>query len=211
LADYVKRMPEGQNEIYYLTADSRAMCESSPLLEAFKSKGWEVLYFTDPVDEIVVEYLPEFEGKRLKSAAKGEVDLGEKKEIEEAAEKHKDLLGSLQKKVDEWVKNVRFSSRLTESPACLASDEHDLSPTMERMMRMSGGGEMPKQKRILELNPKHAIVQKLQERYGKDANDPILGEYAELLFGYAALAEGSELPDPVRFNQLLARLMARGA
>ena len=211
LADYVKRMPEGQDEIYYLTAESRAICESSPLLEAFKSKGWEVLYFTDPVDEIVVQYLPEFEGKRLKSAGKGKVDLGEGKDIEEAAEKHKDLLGSLQSKLDELVKSVRLSSRLTESPACLASDEHDMSPTMERMMRMSGGGEMPRQKRILELNPKHAIVQKLQERYEKDANDPITGEYAELLYGYAALAEGSELPDPVRFNQLLAKLMARGA
>ena len=211
LADYVERMPEGQEAIYYLTAESRAICESSPLLEAFKSKGWEVLYFTDPVDEIVVQYLPEFEGKKLKSAAKGEVDLGEKKDIEEAAEKHKDLLTSLQGSLDELVKSVRLSSRLTESPACLASDEHDMSPTMERMMRMSGGGEMPRQKRILELNPKHEIVKKLQERYEKDANDPVTGEYAELLYGYATLAEGSELPDPVRFNQLLAKLMARGA
>ena len=211
LADYVKRMPEGQNEIYYLTAESRAMCESSPLLEAFKAKNWEVLYFTDPVDEIVVEYLPEFEGKRLKSAAKGEVDLGGKKDIEDAAAKHKDMLGALQGKLSEWVKNVRLSSRLTSSPACLASDEHDLSPTMERMMRMSGSGEVPRQKRILELNPKHEIVRKLQERYEKDANDPIMGEYAELLYGYAALAEGSELPDPVRFNHLLASMMARGA
>jgi molecular chaperone HtpG len=211
LAGYVERMPEGQNGIHYLTAESRAICESSPLLEAFKEKGWEVLYFTDPVDEIVVEYLPEFEGKRLKSAGKGEVDLGEKKDIEEAAAKYKDMLGALQGKLGDWVKSVRLSSRLTSSPACLASDEHDLSPTMERMMRMSGGGEMPRQKRILELNPKHAIVQKLQERYEKDANDPITAEYAELLYGYAALAEGSELPDPVRFNQLLANLMARGA
>ncbi|MCB9384321.1 MAG: molecular chaperone HtpG [Bryobacterales bacterium] len=210
LADYVSRMPEGQNDIFYLTAESRALCESSPLLEAFKEKGWEVLYFVDPVDEIVVEYLPEFEGKRLKSAAKGDVDLGEKKDIEEAAASYKDMLGALQGKLDEWIKNVRLSSRLTSSPACLASDEHDMSPTMERMMRMSGGA-MPRQKRILELNAKHEIVRKLQERYEKDANDPILGDYAELLYGYAALAEGSELPDPVRFNQLLASLMARGA
>ena len=170
-----------------------------------------MLYFTDPVDEIVVQYLPEFEGKRLKSAGKGEVDLGEKKDIKEAAEKHKDLLSALQGKLDELVKSVRLSSRLTESPACLASDEHDMSPAMERMMRMSGGGEMPRQKRILELNPKHEIVQKLQDRYEKDAEDPVTAEYAELLYGYATLAEGSELPDPVRFNQLLARLMARGA
>jgi molecular chaperone HtpG len=211
LAGYVKRMPEGQSDIYYLTAESRGMCESSPLLEAFQEKGWEVLFFTDPVDEIVVEYLPEFEGKRLKSAGKGEVDLGEKKTVEEAAAKHKDLLSALQTKLGEWVKTVRLSTRLTTSPACLALDEHDLSPTMERMMRMSAGGELPRQKRILELNPKHEIVRKLQERYETDANDPIMGEYAELLYGYAALAEGSELPDPVRFNQLLAKLMARGA
>ncbi len=211
LADYVKRMPEDQNEIYYLTAESRAMCESSPLLEAFKSKGWEVLYFIDPVDEIVVQYLPEFEGKRLKSAGKGEVDLGGKKDIEEAAEKHKDMLAALQGNLDALVKNVRLSSRLTDSPACLSSDEHDMSPAMERMMRMSGGGEMPRQKRILELNPKHEIVQKLQGRFETDAKDPLVGEYAELLYGYATLAEGSELPDPVRFNQLLANLMTRGA
>ncbi|MEZ5395317.1 MAG: molecular chaperone HtpG [Bryobacterales bacterium] len=204
------RMPEGQNDIFYLTAESRALCESSPLLEAFKEKGWEVLYFVDPVDEIVVEYLPEFEGKRLKSAAKGDLDLGEKKDIEAAAANYKDMLGALQGKLDEWIKSVRLSSRLTSSPACLASDEHDMSPTMERMMRMSGG-ELPRQKRILELNAKHEIVRKLQERYEKDANDPILADYAELLYGYAALAEGSELPDPVRFNQLLASLMARGA
>ncbi len=218
LADYVDRMKEGQQEIYYLSGESRAICENSPLLEAFATKGYEVLFLTDAVDELVMQYLPEFDGKKLKSIAKGEVNLGseeEKKKAEEdlkqTSELHKGLVDLLQGKLDAHVKKVRLSNRLTESPACLAADEHDMSPQMERLMRMSQGEDAPRQKRILELNPKHAIVERMQERYAADAADPLLPDYAELLYGYAALAEGSELPDPVRFNKLLAGLMARGA
>ncbi len=218
LDEYVARMKEGQQEIYYLSGESRAMCENSPLLEAFNTKGYEVLFLTDAVDELVMQYLPEYDGKKLKSVAKGEVNLGseeEKKKAEEdlkqTAEHHKGLLDFLQGRLNEHVKKVRLSHRLTESPACLATDEHDMSPQMERLMRLSQGEGAPRQKRILELNPKHAIVQKLQHRYDVDANDPLLPEYAELLYGYAALAEGAEMPDPVRFNKLLATLMARSA
>ena len=216
LADYVERMPEEQREIYYLSGESRAMCENSPLLEAFKTKGYEVLFFTDPIDEIMVQYLPEAEGKKLKSIARGEVNLGsdeEKKQTEEELKKASDesrgLLEFLRQKLDENVKMVRLSSRLTESPACLATDEHDMTPTMERLMRMSGGEDAPRQKRILELNPKHEIVEKMRARYEADKDDAVLPEYAELLYGYAALADGVELPDPVRFNKLLAKMMAR--
>ena len=166
----------------------------------------------------MAQYLPEFEGKKLKSIAKGEVNLGSEEEqkkaeeeLKETAEKHRGLLDLLQKKLDEQVKKVRLSNRLTESPACLAADEHDMSPQMERLMRMSSGEEGPRQKRILELNPNHEIMRKLQERFAKDQEDPELGEFADLLFGYAALAEGAELPDPARFNKLLAKVMVRGA
>ena len=181
LDDYVSRMQEGQNEIYYLSGESRAMCENSPLLEAFAGKGYEVLFLTDAVDELVVQYLPEHDGKKLKSIAKGEVNLGteeEKKKTEQdlkqSAEEHKGLLDLLQDKLDEHIKRVRMSSRLTESPACLAADEHDMSPQMERLMRMSQGGDAPRQKRILELNPKHTIVEKLQQRFAADQADPLL-------------------------------------
>jgi len=216
LSDYVERMPDDQREIFYLSGESRAMCEHSPLLEAFKSKGYEVLFFTDPIDEIMIQYLPEFEGKKLKSIARGEVNLGseeEKKQAEEELKKAQDetrgLLEALRQKLEENVKQVRLSNRLTESPACLAADEDDMTPTMERIIRMSGGEDAPRQKRILELNPKHEIVGKLRKRYEADKEDPELTEYAELLYGYAALAEGLELPDPVRFNKLLANLMTR--
>ena len=218
LKDYVSRMQDGQDEIYYVTGESRAMCENSPLIEAFRSKEYEVLFLTDPVDEFVVEYLPEVDGKKLQSVAKGEAKLGseeERKEAEEqlkeTAESHKGMLDALQGKLDAYVKKVRLSNRLTESPACLAADDHDLSPTMERLMRMSSGAEAPVQKRILELNPNHAIVGKLQSRYSADKDDTLVGDYAELLYGYAALADGAELPDPVRFNKLLAQLMEQAA
>ena len=218
LKDYVSRMKDGQDAIYYVTGESRAMCENSPLIEAFRSKEYEVLFLTDPVDEFVVEYLPELDGKKLQSVAKGEAKLGSEEErkkaeeeLKETAESHKGMLDALQGKLDAYVKKVRLSNRLTESPACLAADDHDLSPTMERLMRMSSGADAPVQKRILELNPNHAIVGKLQDRYSKNKDDVLVGDYAELLYGYAALADGAELPDPVKFNKLLAQLMEQAA
>lgn len=218
LAEYVERMPEGQEDIYYLSGESRAMCENSPLLEGFLAKGYEVLFLTDGVDELALQYMPEFDGTKLKSVAKADANLGsdeEKKEAEaklkESAEKLKGLTASLASTLDSHVKQVRLSNRLTESPACLVAEEHDMSPQMERLMRMSQGDAAPRQKRILELNPSHQIVQRLQARYAAASEDPQIAEYAELLYGYAALAEGLDLPDPARFNKLLARLMARDA
>ncbi len=210
LKDYVGRMKEGQKEIFYLTGESRQVIENSPHLEAFKEKGYEVLYLTEPVDELVTQSLFEFEGKRLKSIGKGTVSLGseEEKELKEQQEKSADLLKFLQQKLDEHIKEVRLSNRLTTSPVCLVGAEHDYSPQMERLLRVTKEG-MPKQRRIMELNPKHEIFLKLQERFQKDREDPSLEKYAQLLLGYAFLAEGSELPDPVRFNRLVAELIAR--
>lgn len=214
LKDYVERMKEDQKEIFYLTGESRLVVENSPHLEAFQEKGYEVLYLTDPVDELVVDSLHEFEGKSLKSIGKGTVELGSeeerqkaKQEIEEKQKESANLLELIQKKLDENIKEVRLSNRLTSSPVCLVGAEHDYSPQLERLLRQAKN--MPKQKRIMELNPKHEIFAKMQERYTKDKEDRLLGDYAELLLGYALLAEGSELPNPSRFNQLVVNLMSR--
>ncbi len=217
LADYAARMKEEQREIFYLTGESVAQVASSPHLEAFRDKGYEVLYLVDPVDELVVQTLPEYGGKKLKSVGKGTVALGSEEErkqaeaeLKEREEQLRPLLDALQKRLDEHVKQVRLSSRLTSSPACVVGAEHDYSPQLEKLL-LKGKGGGPKQRRILELNPKHEILARLEERFGKDAADPLLGDYADLLFGYGLLAEGSELPDPSRFNRAVAALMARGA
>ncbi len=214
LKEYVERMKEGQSDIYFLTGESRSMVENSPLLEAFRKKDYEVLYLVDPVDEVLAQYVTEFDGKKLQSAAKGELDLGdedEKKQLEEERkvqeEKYSSLLDLLGKKLEDNIKKVRLSTRLTDSPACLAGDEHDFSPQLERMMRMSNP-DGPKQKRILELNGSHEIVKKLQERFDTDKVDPLINDYAELLYGYALLSEGTELDDPVKFNKALSGLMS---
>jgi len=209
LKDYVERMKEGQDEIYYLTGESRSVVENSPHLEAFKQQGYEVLYLVEPVDELLVQSVMDFDGKRLKSAGKGTIKLGseEEKEKTEAELKEKEeqasgLLEALQKILDENVKQVRLSTRLVSSPACLVGNEMDYSPQLERFLQKGKGGG-PKQRRILELNPNHVIFQRLQEHFQKNSQDIKIEEAAELLLGYALLAEGSELADPARFNQLL--------
>ena len=215
LKDYVARMKEEQQEIFYLTGESRSVVENSPHLEAFKAKGYEVLYLVDPVDELLVQFLREFEGKRLKSVGKGTVSLGNKeeseqveKELKQEQEESSDLLTFLQKSLDKYVKEVRLTNRLTTSPACLVGTEMDYSPQMERLLQLGKGGG-PKQRRIMELNSKHDIFTKLQARFRQNPEDPSLSDYSELLLGYALLAEGSELPDPVVFNRVLAKLMAQ--
>jgi molecular chaperone HtpG len=204
LKDYVGRMKSDQTAIYYLTGPSRRAVENSPHLEAFRDKGYEVLYLVDPVDEMLVEWLPEFEGKKLKSIAKGSADLGERAELENKQPEFSSLMEVLQKKLDDRVKEVRLSTRLTSSPACLVVAEHDVSPNLEKLLNQAKG-ETTKQKRILELNPNHEIVEKLKGRAG----DALLDDFAEVLYGYALLAEGSELAEPLKFNQAMLRILAR--
>ncbi|MFN8062722.1 MAG: molecular chaperone HtpG [Vicinamibacterales bacterium] len=218
LAEYVSRMKDGQQEIFYLTGESRAVVEHSPHLEAFKAKGYEVLYLVEPVDEFLAQTLPEFEGKRLHSAAKGDVALGDEAERAAAEERRKDqvpqfndLLRYLERTLESSVKEARLSSRLTSSPACLVGDERDLSPGLERLLRRTAPGEFPEtSKRILEVNPEHDLITRMRERLTARPADPVLAEYAELLLGYALLSEGSSLPDPARFSALVAGVMARG-
>lgn len=210
LKEYVGRMKEDQSEIFYLTGESRSIVENSPHLEAFKAKEYEVLFLVDSVDELLMQSLTEFDGKKLKSIGKGRVKLGadDEQELKKQEEEVSGLLEFLQKKLDQYVKQVRLTNRLTASPVCLVVEEHDYSPQLERLLQKGKGGG-PKQRRVLEMNPSHHIFTRMLHRYQADNNDPRLSEYAELLFGYALLAEGSELTDPVRFNSLLAEMMAQ--
>jgi molecular chaperone HtpG len=215
LKEYVGRMGEEQREVFYLTGESRSQVENSPHLEAFKAKGYEVLFLTDPVDELMMQSLQEFEGKRFKSVEKGTVELGSQEEREKVKEELKKkeetfgpMLEAMQKHLDAWVKQVRLSNRLTTSPVCLVGAEHDYSPQLERLLQKGKTGG-PAQRRIMELNPDHPIPRELWERYQADAADPLVGDYAEVLFGYGLLAEGAELPDVSRFNRLVSELMER--
>ncbi|MEV8392941.1 MULTISPECIES: molecular chaperone HtpG [unclassified Streptomyces] len=215
LRQYVDRMKEGQQHIFYMTGESRSAIESSPLMEAFQAKGFEVLLLTDPVDEVWVQSVPEFDGKQLRSIAKGEVDLDteeEKKEVEAEREKRQQefagLLTWMTTELSESVKEVRLSSRLTVSPACIVGDTHDVTPALENMYRAMGQ-EVPHIKRILELNPTHPLVTGLRKAHTERDTDAGLAEAAELLYGMALLADGGELSDPSRFIRLMADRLER--
>ena len=213
LADYVARMKDGQDAIYYMTAASRDTAERSPHLETFRARGWEVLFFVDPIDELWLRLPQEFGGKKLVSVAKGDLQLGtdeEKKRADEARkdseESLKEVLAVLRARLQDEVKDVRLSSRLTESPACLVAEPGDLSPQLQALLGRAGQ-DVPKVKRVLEVNPAHPIVAKLREVHAADANDPRLGLYAELLHGQAILAEGGTLPHAAAFAAKIAELM----
>ncbi|WP_333739021.1 molecular chaperone HtpG [Streptomyces sp. IBSBF 2806] len=215
LKSYVERMKDGQDAVYYLTGESRQSIENSPHMEAFRAKGIEVLLLTDPVDEVWVDAVGEFEGKPLRSVAKGEVDLGgeddEKAdgEREKQGEEYAALLGWMKEHLDEDVKEVRLSSRLTVSPACIVSDAHDLTPALENMYRAMGQ-EVPRARRILELNPDHVLVKGLNQAYNEREDRTGLAETAELLHGLAVLAEGGRPKEPGRFVKLVAEHLERG-
>ncbi|MGC4763757.1 molecular chaperone HtpG [Micromonospora sp. DT46] len=215
LAGYVGRMKDGQSDIYYATGDSRTMIENSPHMEAFRAKGYEVLLLTDPVDEVWIERVGQYDGRTLRSIAKGQVDLDteeEKKEAEAEREQQRkdfaDLLTWMGATLADSVKEVRLSSRLTTSPACVVGDAHDITPTLEKMYRAMGH-EVPTVKRILELNPGHPLVTGLRKAHEQGGTEESLKETAELLYGLALLAEGGELADPSRFTRMLADRLAR--
>ncbi|WP_111510205.1 molecular chaperone HtpG [Mycobacterium kyogaense] len=215
LAGYVERMKDGQEQIFYATGETREQILKSPHLEAFKAKGYEVLLLTDPVDEVWVQNVTEFDGKPLQSVARGEVDLesdeersAREAEREEQGRTFAELMAWLKETLDEHVKEVRLSSRLTESPACLITDAFDITPALARLYKASGQ-EVPVAKRILELNPEHPLVTGLRQAHGDRPDDPAIAETAELLYGTALLAEGGALDDPARFADLLATRLAR--
>ena len=213
LAEYVERMKDGQEQIFYATGQTRQQILKSPHLEAFKAKGYEVLLLTDPVDEVWVGSVTEFDGKPLQSVAKGEVDLDSDEDKSEAEREEQekdfaDLLAWLKETLSDHVTEVRLSNRLTESPACLITPTFGITPALARMYRASGQA-VPVGKRILELNPSHPLVTGLREAHQDRADDPSVTETAELLYGTALLAEGGELEDPAKFAELLAHRLAR--
>ncbi|MFD0310020.1 molecular chaperone HtpG [Streptomyces sp. NPDC127119] len=208
LREYVERMKDGQEAIYYLTGETRATVENSPHMEALAAKGYEVLILTDPVDEVWADQVPAFDGHPLQSIAKGQVDLNEPAEGDRSAEQaqreqdYAALLPWLSTTLSEHVKDVRLSSRLTTSAACIVGDAHDMTPTLEKMYRAMGQ-QLPPVKRSLELNPAHPLIVALRTAHEANADDPALAEIAEVIYGSALLAEGGDLPDPARFTRLL--------
>jgi molecular chaperone HtpG len=206
-ADYVSRMKEGQEAIYVITADSLAAAKSSPQLEIFKKKGIEVLLLTDRVDEWMLSHLYEFEGKPLQSVAKGAVDLGklqdeeEKKQAEAAAETFKPTLEKLKAALKDRAKDVRVTSRLVDSPACVVVDEGDMSAHLARMLKQAGQSA-PKTQPILEVNPEHELVKRLGADEGR------FDDLANILFDQALLAEGGQLEDPAAYVARVNRLLA---
>ena len=215
LQKYVERMKPEQTEILYLTGESRTVIENSPHLEAVKQKGYEALYMTEPVDELLVQSLHDFEGKRLKSVTKGTVHLGTEEEKKQAEERIKEkqqqyasFLEACQKKLDEHIKQIRLSTRLVSSPACLVTEEHEYSPHLERLLQKGKGGG-PKQRRIMELNPEHPIVQRLYDRFTGNNEDAAVTESMELLLDLSLLTEGSDISNPVRLNELTLRLLEK--
>ena len=212
LREYVARMKDGQDAVYYLTGATRAAVENSPHMEAFAAKGYEVLILTDPVDEVWVDQVTEFDGHRFQSIAKGQVDLDTDEEgTEERAKREADfatLLPWLAQTLAEHVKAARLSSRLTTSAACVVGDANDITPMLEKMYRAMNQ-QIPPVKRILEINPDHPLITGLREAHTANPDDPALPDLAEIVLGTALLAEGGDLPDPARFARQITDRLAR--
>lgn len=211
LDDYIGRMKEGQKKIYYITGDNFSAAKSSPHLEVFRKKGIEVLILSDRIDEWMMGYLNEYDGKQFQDVARGDLDLGEveteedKKHKEEAAEEHKDLLERIKKALDDRVQEVRVTNRLTDSPACLVVGDFDMGAQMKKIME-AAGQKVPDSKPIFEINVDHPLVQRLESEKGEER----FNELSAVLLDQATLASGEQLDDPgayvARLNRLLLEL-----
>lgn len=212
LEDYLSRMKEGQDKIYYISADNLAAAKHSPHLEIFRKKGIEVLLYHEQIDEWVASHLTEFQGKTLQSVTKGQLDLGEmtdeqeKQAVEQATTEFKSLVERLQKVLGDKVKAVRISHRLTSSPACLVSDEHGMDANLERLLK-AAGQPITGSKRIFEINPQHSLVESLQA----ETDEQRFADWAFILYDQALLSEGGQLDDPSNFvnrlNQMFMQLI----
>ena len=212
LDDYISRMKEGQDKLYYITGDSYAAVKNSPHLELFKKKGIEVILMHDRVDEWMMSYLQEFDGKSFVNIAKGELDLGdledkeEKKKAEKAQKDNKKLLEQMKEGLGDKVKEVRVSTRLTDSPSCLVVEQQDMAVSMQKILKQAGH-EVPNIEPILEINIEHPLVKRLSD----EQDDDKFKDWSHLLFDQAMLSEGGQLEDPVAFvtrmNQLLLETM----
>jgi molecular chaperone HtpG len=208
LDQYIERMVDKQEKIYYITADTPSAARNSPHLEVFKKKDIEVLLLTDRVDEWLVSHLTEYKDKHLQSVAKGALDLGEledkeeKEKVEKAAEEHKHLIERVKNALGDAVKEVRVSSRLTESPACLVVDEYDMSQNLARVLKQLGQ-DAPMPTPIIEINLDHPLMQRMDN----EPDEEKFGELAKVVFDQSLLAEGGQLDDPAGFVHRLNRLM----
>ena len=204
LEDYISRMPEGQDKIYYITADSFSAAKNSPHLEVFRKKGVEVLLLSDRVDEWLVSHLTEFDGKPLVSVAKGDLDLGklgadeEEKKDEKVEEEYKDFLARVKDVLADEVNEVRSSQRLTDSPSCLVLGEQEMAMHMQQLLKQAGH-EVPDSKPILEINMEHPLVRRLRE----EADETRFADWSRLLFEQAMLSQGGHLGDPASFVKRL--------
>jgi molecular chaperone HtpG len=205
LQDYVAGMQPGQKEIYYITGENLSALIHSPLLEQLKSKDYEVLLMTDPIDEWVTQTLTEYDGKPLKSAEKGDLDLD--KVDEDKKGRYEILFKHIRTQLQDTIKEVRPSTRLTDSVACLSGNTYDMSGYMEKILK-SAGQKTPENKRVLELNMAHPVMEKIHAMFEKDKNDARLNNYIHLLLDLAVIGEGGKVDDPSRFSKLVGNLMA---
>ena len=214
LQEYVDAMAPEQKEIYYITGESRQAVENSSALELFRSQGFDVLFMIDPIDEWIMPSMGQFAKFMFKSATKGDIELDEKskkaseKVISKAAKEHKDILEAIQKELETNIKEVRFTNRLTDSACCLVGEENAMSAHMERLFKAMNQ-DVPENKRILELNPKHPLISGMQKLFDSDKASPELKKYAHLLYDQALLTEGSPIPDPLAFAKNVADLMVK--
>jgi len=206
LKEYVENMKEDQKDIYYITGENLSAIMNSPHLEILKKKDYEVILMTDPVDEWVTQSLPEYDGKKLKSAEKGDLDLD--KVDDKKKDEYSSLFDFIKTKLEENVKEVKPSTRLTDSVSCLSGDDMGMSAYMEKIMKASGQ-DMPVQKRILELNIDHPVLEKIKGIYETDTKNPMLGDYCKLLFDIALVAEGGKIDNPAEFSKAIADLMTK--
>ncbi len=205
LKDYIANMQTDQKDIYYITGENISALLNSPHLETLKEKGYEVLLMNDPIDEWVVQSLPEFEGKKLKSAEKG--DLGLDQDDAPKKEQYNDLFEFIKTNLESKIKEVIPSTHLKDSVACLSGDDHDMSAYMEKIMKATGQ-DAPATKRVLELNLDHPVITKIQDLLKQDKNDPKLKDYCSLLFDLATVVEGGKIENPSQFSKLVGELMS---
>ena len=207
LQEYIESMQPDQKEIYYITGENMSALINSPLLEQLKSKDFEVLLMTDPIDEWVTQSLIEYDGKKLKSAEKGDLDIDTIDQ--DKKDKYETLFKHIRVQLQDTIKEARPSTRLTDSVACLSGDTYDMSGYMEKILK-STGQEIPENKRVLELNMAHPVMEKIQAMFETDKNDQKLTSYIHLLLDLAVIGEGGKVDDPSRFSKLVGDLMAGG-
>jgi molecular chaperone HtpG len=205
LRQYVDDMRPDQKEIYYITGENTAALLNSPLLEQLRSKDFEVLLMTDPIDEWVTQALVEYDGKKLKSAEKGDLELD--KVDEDKKGRYETLLKHIRAQLEETIKEVRPSTRLTQSVSCLSGNDFDMSGYMEKILK-SAGQKLPENKRVLELNMDHPVMEKIRGMFEADKDDPKLNDYIHLLLDLAVIGEGGKLENPSKFSKLVGDLMS---